>query len=602
MPISLGPLVNDARVVSLRSRALFSLVACALSFACASHRVAEKDDPSRQALALADEYLTRLFEFNPDSATSAGWPKADHGAVLDSSPEELRRWQSFEDDLLVRAGKIDGARLDPTARVSHGMLIEALEGSRASRPCRAELWPVSSIGGWQAMYAAFADLQPVGTPELRAKAVARVRAIGPAVDTMVANLHEGVRLGYVASRENVARVIEELATLLAMAPDGWPFPKAADRDPTPGFREELTRATAESVIPAARRYRAYLVETYRDRARTQPGVLGLPGGQACYQGAVRRAVTLTITPREIHDTGLAQVARIDAEMATIAQRSFGTGDVPRLLAKLRTDPAYTFRSAEQILDVARSAIVRAQRAAPRWFGRVPAAPVVVEPFPAFMAASAPSDEYVPKYADGKMSGIFHTDTFTPEKRARAELESLAFHEAVPGHHFQYALAMENRAVAPIARYVTNVGFEEGWALYSERLADEMGLYTSDLERIGQLASEALRAARLVVDSGMHALGWSRERAIDYLLAHTTLSPEQAASEVDRYAAWPGQATAYMLGLLEIRRLRGEAERALGPRFDVRGFHDVVLGSGSVPLTVLRDNVARWIAIASTSAR
>ncbi len=553
-------------------------------------------DPSRQALALADEYLTRRFGFYPESATVAGWPKADHGAALDPSIEAVRRWQSIEDDLLARARTIDAARLDPAARVSLGMLVEALEGSRASRPCREELWDVSSIGGWHARYAAFADLQPVGTPELRAKAIARVRAIGPVIDGVRANLEEGVRLGYVASRDNVDRVIEELGALLAASPREWPFAKAADRDPAPGFRDDLARATAESVIPAARRYRTYLVETYRARARTEPGVLALPGGQACYEGAVRRAVTLPVGAREVHDTGLAEVARIDAAMAAIAKRSFGTRDVPALLTRLRTDRRYTFRSAEQILDAARSAIARAQQAAPRWFGRIPAAPVVVEPFPAFLAASAPSDEYVPKFTDGKMSGIFHTDTFTPTKRARAELESIAFHEAVPGHHFQYALAKgQGDAVVPIARYLSNVGFEEGWALYSERLADEMGLYTSDLERMGQLASEALRAARLVVDSGMHAQGWSRKRAIDYVLAHTTLSPEQAASEVDRYAAWPGQATAYMMGALEIRRLRREAEQALGARFDVRGFHDVVLGSGSVTLTVLRDDVNRWVA-------
>ncbi len=567
----------------------------ALSFACASQRATPSGrvDPSVEARALADEYLARLFAYDPDAATLAGWPAADHGAVLDPAPDALRRWQLAEDDLLARARTIDAGALDDGARISLGMVISALEGSRASRPCRFELWEVSSIGGWQAKYAAFAELQPVGTPELRAKAVARVRAIGPAVDKTTANLQEGLRLGYLASRENVGRVIDELGALLSGPAGEWPFPKAADRDATPGFREDLTRATAESVIPAARRYRAFLVDTYRARARTQPGVLSLPDGPRCYEGALRRAVGLPVMPQQVYDTGVAEVARIDADMRRIAQRGFGTSDVPALLTKLRSDPAYTFRSAGQILDSARSAVARAQRAAPRWFGRIPRAPVVVEPFPPFLAASAPSDEYTPKFTDGKMSGIFHTDTFTPTKRARAELESITFHEAVPGHHFQYALAMEGSLpIAPIARYTTSIGFEEGWALYAERLAEEMGLYTSDLDRIGQLSSEALRASRLVVDSGMHAFGWTRQRAIDYLLAHTTLSTEQASSEVDRYAAWPGQATAYMLGMLEVLRLRSEAERALGPRFDIRAFHDAVLGSGNVPLTVLRENVKR----------
>jgi uncharacterized protein (DUF885 family) len=371
--------------------------------ACAPH-VPAPDEPSRQALALGDEYLTRLFEHRPEWGTFLGWPATDPGAVSDPSPAAIARWHAFEDDILARARALDFGRLDRTAHLSRGLLIEALEGSRAARACREELWDVSSIGGWQGRYAQLAYLQPVGTPELRAKAVARVRALATNVDAIRANLEEGLRIGYTASRDNVDRAIQEIGALLATPPAAWPLTSPAERDAAPGFREALAAAVAEAVQPAARQFHTYLVGTYRARARIVPGVLILPGGEVCYEGALRRATTLSISPRAIHEKGLAEVARI-------AERSFGTHDVGALLARVRTDAAYTFRSGDEILAVARGAVERARRAAPRWFGRVAQAPVEVRPFPAFMADSAPADRYSPRFENGRLSGLFQTDTF-----------------------------------------------------------------------------------------------------------------------------------------------------------------------------------------------
>ena len=230
---------------------------------------------------------------------------------------------------------------------------------------------------------------------------------------------------------------------------------------------------------------------------------------------------------------------------------------------------------------------------------MPRAPVIVEPYPPYLEKTAPGGQAVPPTADGK-PGKYLINAYKATEQSRAGLESTAFHEAYPGHHMQGAIALERKELHPISRYFFLSGFGEGWALYAERLADEMGLFSSDVDRLGLLSNEALRAARLVVDSGMHALGWTRQQAIDYVLAHTTETPDRAAAEIDRYIAVPGQATAYMIGNLEISKLRTEAEQALGANFDIREFHDLVLDDGALPLWVLREKVERWIKSKSTS--
>jgi len=239
-------------------------------------------------------------------------------------------------------------------------------------------------------------------------------------------------------------------------------------------------------------------------------------------------------------------------------------------------------------------VERAKNAMPKAFGNVPSAPVIVEPYPAFLEKTAPGGQAVPPTADGK-PGKYLLNAYKATEQSRAGLESTAFHETYPGHHLQGAVALEKENLHPIQRYFFLSGFGEGWGLYSERLADEMGLFSSDVDRLGLLSNEALRAARLVVDSGMHALGWTRQQAIDYVLAHTTETDARAAAEIDRYIAVPGQATAYMIGSLEIRKLREEAKAKLGDRFDIKAFHDVVLEDGSLPFWVLRLKVNRWIA-------
>ena len=580
----------------MRSLPLVPAVLAAAVAACASRGPAVPDGRHREEVrALEEEYLRERFGRFPEAGTRVGWPGTDHAAVTDPSPAAVAAWQALADRLLARARAVDARALAGTPEaVVLGLLRETLEGGIARRPCRLELWDVSSFGGWQSSYAGLAEIQPASTPEAKEAAKGRLRALAGSVDREIENLREGVRLGYVATRENVERALAELDRLLATPPGSWPYTRPGARADDPALRGELAAIVERELLPAAQRYRAYLATEYLGRARQKPGLLSLPDGEACYRGSVRSYVTLDVDPRAIHETGLRRIEAVHAAMRAVTQRAFGTADVAAVLRRLREDPGLRFRDREELLDVTRAAVARAEAAAPRWFGRVPAARVRVVEYPEFRRAGNPAASYTPDWSSGTLAGIFFINAFQPERETRARVESTAFHETVPGHHFQIALALEHGGESRLGKYVWNSGFTEGWALYGERLADEMGLFSDDLYRLGMLSSEAFRAARLVVDSGLAVFGWPRQRAIDYLVANAGLEPSFAASEVDRYAAAPGQATSYMLGALEIRRLRAEAEGALGARFDVRAFHDAVLGDGAVSLPMLRERVARFV--------
>lgn len=595
-------------------RLLLPLAAAASVAACASHATpapasapapapaSAAPAPAADAAAaarvdsLADAYLAALFERQPELATFYGVPGARHDRLTDNSLAAVRAWERREDALYAELLAVNAEALGAGAEwVTYGTLRELLESSRQARVCRGELWGVTQMFGWQVSYPQLAQLQPVGSEELRRQALARFRMLPHFVDTEIANLREGLRLGYSAPRGSVRRVMAQLDGLLAVPAAESPFAAMARNDSTPEFRAAVERLVADSIDPALRRYRDFLERTYLPAARAAVAVSANPDGAACYRASVRSYTTLDLDPAQIHESGRREMARIRGEMRRIAGRSFHTSDVPALLERFRSDTQYTFHTREEMVAYAQAATDRATRAMPKAFGILPGAGVRIEPYPAFQEASAPGGEYLSPAADGSRPGIYRINTREPRRQSRVGLESTAFHETVPGHHLQGTIALERTTGHPLMRYVYNSGYAEGWGLYAERLADEMGLFSSDLDRMGLLSNEALRAARLVVDPGLHVLGWTREQAIAYMLANTAESPDGVATEVDRYIAMPGQATAYMTGSLEILRLRADARRRLGRRFDVRRFHDRVLEDGSLTLPMLREKVERWVA-------
>ena len=370
-------------------------------------------------------------------------------------------------------------------------------------------------------------------------------------------------------------------------------------------RARLTSRHADQVrdtlLPRLHAYRAFLEDTILPDARPadRATLTGLPELPGCYASVVRRHTTLALSPEEIHATGLAQIAAVHAEFLALAPKVFGdthpavTTDIGALFTHLRAAPELRFDTPESILQTAQSSLRAAEAAVPDVFHAVPQTPCEVQAIPANVAPFTYVAWYEPPVV-GK-PGIYRVNTHAPETRLRHEARALAFHESVPGHHLQIALAAELPETPAFRRHGGITAYVEGWALYAERLADELGLYPEDLDRLGMLSFDAWRSARLVVDTGLHHYGWTREQAEAWMRENTPLAENNIANEVDRYIGWPGQALGYKLGQIEILRLRTRAEAALGDAFVLADFHAVVLGSGPVPLSVLADRVDAWIA-------
>ena len=554
------------------------------------------DSLATRVRQLADSYLTAYFEQHPDEATLDGVANTRHDRLPDNSPATLARWQEREDAWLAALKRINPERLTGRPEwVAYGIMRDAIEGSAATRVCRFELWSVAHTGGgWLSTVTSLAALQPVGSDDARRQTLARWRAVPAYIAAEMANHREGLRRGYTTPRRNVEIALTEIDTLLSTPLEQSPLYDPARRDSTPGFGAELAQVIEHEIIPTMRSYRDFLANEYVAGARTAIGVSANPHGFDCYKASIRASTGLALTPDSIHKLGEATVEELEDSMRAIAIRSFATSDVSRLLERLRTDTAYTFRTRDEMLTRAREALQRARGAIPRWFGRLPRAPVVVESYPAFRERQSVG-EWNPPAEDGSRPGIYYLSTFDPRHKSRADLEPLSFHETIPGHHLQGTIALERGDTIPaIARYFWSPGMGEGWAEYAEQLADEMGLYSSDTARFGMLADITLSAALLVVDTGIHAFGWTREQSIDYIREHTHVPLLRAEVGVDRYPVWPAQGLSYGLGRLEIRRLRALAERRLRERFDIRSFHDRVLENGAVPLPLLRASIYRWL--------
>ncbi len=370
-----------------------------------------------------------------------------------------------------------------------------------------------------------------------------------------------------------------------------PLPRQA-----PEIRDELHRIIGEGIRPAFERFRTFVADDLVPHARPddRPGLLHVPGGADTYRLLARAHTSLDTPPEEIHAVGLAEIERIDGEFVDLGARLLGTDGLEATLAALREDPVLHFSTRDEIHATAVRSLERASAAIPDWFGRLPKAPCEVVRMPAHEEKHSTIAYYREPSADGSRPGQYFVNTYAPESRPRYEAEALAFHESVPGHHLQLAIMQELDDLPAFRRFNGTTAYIEGWGLYTERLSEEMGLLSGEIDRFGVLSFDAWRASRLVLDTGIHALGWTRQQAIDFMTAHTALGENNVANEVDRYISWPGQALAYKLGQLEILRLRSEAESRQGDRFDIRRFHDVVLGHGALPLGVLREVVERQL--------
>ena len=578
-------------------RLLTIAAVCASVLACGggSAPAAKPEPPDARVKAFADTFLSAYFDRNPEAATLYGVPGRHHDALTDNSLAAQRAWEAREDAWLAELKQVNASAIvSGPLKATYAIARQALEGSIAKRVCRDELWNVSQMTGWQVSDGYLVTIQPIGSEETRKEALARWAKLPKYIDTEIENLREGMKSGYTAPKLNVRIVLDQVKTLAATPLKDSPFGSPIQRDKDPEFQKAFASVVSDQVVPAMKRYADFLEKDYLAAARDAIGVSAHPNGAACYDASVLYHSSAKKTAKEVHDLGLQQNEQLTAEMKTIGERSFHETDVPKLLAKARIDPQYKFKSREEKIAYSQAALARAKAAIPQAFGLLPKADVVIQPYPKFREKNAPN-EYNSAAEDGSRPAVFLISAYQAEKQSRVEDESTAFHETIPGHHLQGAVALERKEIHPIGRYIFNSGYVEGWALYAERLADELHLFSDDLDRLGMLSSQGLRASRLVVDSGIHTMGWTRQQAIDYMLAHTAESQHDVESEVDRYIIYPGQATSYMIGRLEIGAAREETKATMGARFDLKAFHDRVLEDGGVPLGFLREKIRAWAA-------
>jgi uncharacterized protein (DUF885 family) len=548
---------------------------------------------------LAVEYWDLLMSMNPTYATLLGDHRFDD--QIEDHSEERSQW--FADRLrsiISRTEAIEDGALGRSERITRSMLLSEATTWREETELAVDELNSDQNLGTHARFLTTAPLLAVHEPEHAQAICGRFRQVDRMLESAAERFRAGIAKGRTPARINVERSIHQIDGYVASPTDADPIVNLHGPEGWEGesaWRDQLHEIVTDIVRPAFERYRDVLADELLPVARPDErcGLTWIDGGEELYATLSRHYTTLDLPADEIHQIGRDAVeTELPPDYAEIGGRALGISDVDPLLERLRNDPTLRFSTADEMLEVATEALDRATEAIPDWFGRLPQAPCVIATVPEHLADDLPRAYYFPPADDGSRPGTHFVNPRAPEEQNRYDAEAVAFHESIPGHHLQLAIASETDDLPLFQRHALVTAFTEGWGLYSERLSDEMDLYSTDLDRIGMLSGDSWRAGRLVVDTGIHAMGWSRQQAIDYLAANTAVSLADIEVEVDRYIGVPGQALAYKIGELEIRRLRDQARRKLRERFDIQGFHDTVLTHGPVTLRLLGELVEAWI--------
>lgn len=546
--------------------------------------------------SLFASYWEQVLRNHPMMATQLGDRRYEN-RLDDYSARAFEEERAFEKATLARARAIDPDLLDERDRMERAVFVAMLESSIEGAEFAGHLIPLTQLFGPHLDLLQLSSLHPTNDRAGLETLVERLLAFPRQVQQLIARMREGIAAGMVGAQVNFA-AIERQVKAAAAGAGGIPELLAAfDRAPVTIDRREDLRAQAkeaieESVVPAYGKLAEFLRMEYLPHCRTTAGLLALPRGEAYYAHLVKHHTTIDIDPAEVHRIGLGEVARIRGEMEQIKEQVGFSGTIQEFMASLRHRPELYCTTEEEVLTGFREVLDTVKGRLPELFGRLPRQEFEVRPVEPFRAANAPDAYYMPPA--GERPGIFYANTHEPTTRPRYTMEALAYHEAVPGHHFQIALAQEISNLPDFRKHGMFTAYVEGWALYSERLPKELGFYQELYSEFGRLTLELWRAARLVVDTGIHSKGWSREQAIEYMAQGTALSAANVAAEVERYICMAGQALSYKIGELSITRMRRDAEAALGSGFDLRGFHDRLLGIGAVPLGVLEKWMREWI--------
>jgi uncharacterized protein (DUF885 family) len=573
-------------------------LACAAPAILAAQGPERFSGPSSQTLAqLTGDYWEWKLAVQPELATRVG--RSDHNDHWrDLSKRARDRQRSDREEFLQKAMYLSPGNLNPTDLVTSLLMEHELRTQLDAQDYLNLVQLVSQSDGIHNEVFNVVDQMPSRTVKDYENILTRLRALPALITQSIEVMREQLAAGLAQPVNVVDLALEQVTAQRQPAASTSPLLAAFRRFPSdiPAAEQERLRAQAyvaydQHFVASWRTLETFLRDTYRAQARPQTALTSLKGGPAAYAALIHAYTTTRMTPEQIHQLGLQEVARIAKEMERLARADGFTGPVTEYEQQLGQRPGMRFTSQAEMIQYARAVLARLQPAMPKLFLHVPKMTVDVRPIPADREASTASN-YTAGTADGTRPGWFNMNTYRPAEQVKYRTEALVLHETVPGHHLQVGLARELQGLPEFRKVFTAAAFSEGWGLYAESLGSQLGVYTDSTTKFGQLASEQFRAVRLVVDTGLHAMGWSRDRAREYFALHV---PGQSLAEIDRYIARPGQALAYKLGELKIKELRARAEQALGPRFDVRQFHDVLLRNGTLPLDLLEDQVNAYIA-------
>lgn len=574
--------------------------AAARASATSTHTDTRADSAVAALHRLFDDAWAENLRANPLFASQVG--VRDYDALLpDPSERAEQQWLETLRARLQRLDAIDRAALPRTEQINADIFRRLTETAAREIELRGYYMPFTTFVPFYSSLPEMAEFMPLESVTGYENYIARLQGLRAHFDAYIDLMRSGMEAGITIPRVVLEGVVADLDAQLVDDPAQsrfyLPFADMSERI-APAERERLQRDGADairtSVLPGYRAFRDFMASEYIPNARESLGASSLPGGRAFYEHRVRMYTTLDITPDEVHERGLAEVQRIRGEMQEVIGQTGFDGSFTEFLEYLRTDPRFYADTEQELLEAYSFVLKRMDGELPSLFGTLPRTPYGLRAIPDYMAPKMTTAYYRPPAGDGSTAGFYYVNTYDLKSRPLYEVEALSFHEAVPGHHLQNAIAMELGDVPQFRRFAGFTAFGEGWGLYAERLGLEAGFYKDPYSNFGRLSYEMWRALRLAVDTGIHWKGWSRQQAIDFMAENSALALHNIIAEVDRYISWPGQALGYKMGELAIRDLRARAEQRLGEAFDVRAFHDVVLGSGEVPLDVLEENVERWI--------
>lgn len=557
-------------------------------------------DPAGDFATLLDDAWEWQLQENPEFASSLG-DRRWNVRWEDLSLQAYERRHEQEREFMRRLLAIDSAQLSATDQLNYDLYRRELQNSIEGHRFKSYLMPISQRGGVQSLETMAENVRLANVQDYE-DWLARMASVETVIEQTMALQEEGRRSGYMPPKILMERVPAQIDAQLVENADESPFyaafesmPESIGEAEQERLRTEAMKIIDDSIVPAYRRFDRYFNNTYLPASRDTIGASALPNGEAYYEYRVRTFTTTQMTPDEVHRIGLNEVRRIRDEMQLIIDELEFDGDFADFLHFLRTDPQFYYDTPEQLFDAYLAVAKRIDPELVRLFGKLPRIPYGVRPIPDNIAPDTTTAYYNPPAADGSRPGWYYVNLYRPDVRPKYEMEVLSVHEAVPGHHLQIALQMELEEMPDFRKFGGFTAFIEGWGLYSESLGYELGLYKDPYSRFGALTYDMWRAVRLVVDTGMHYKGWTRQQAIDFFMDNAAKTEQDVVNEIDRYISWPGQALAYKIGQLKMRELRSKCEQALGEDFDVKAFHDALLGGGATPLEVLEIRMNRWLA-------